>query len=393
MTTLHLINSISRSPLRLGYLLIPLVLACFALSPTVQAAPKPSPTPIPSKDGDLGNGNTNEGTGALFSLTTGANNTAMGFDALYSLTSSNGNTALGDHALYTMTDADKFGFGVNTAIGANALQNNTTGFFNTATGHAALASNTTGFRNTADGKGALNLNTTGAGNVATGNAALVNNTTGSENIALGFFAGDNLTTGDNNIDIANIGVAGEANTIRIGTEVAVVDQFGLTHSAHTATFIAGIYGETTSDAGSAVPVYIDTNGNLGTAASSERFKKDIRPMDNSSDVLLSLKPVTFHYKTDTKDTPQFGLVAEEVAKVNPNLVVRDAKGDIYTVRYEAVNAMLLNEFLKEHRKVDEQGATIAKQQKQIEALTTGLQTMSAQLEVSKPAPQMVLNDQ
>ncbi len=366
-----------------------LALICFALLLEAHGASPPPPKGPP--DGDLGNGNTAEGTGALSKLTTGHNNTAMGFDALYSLTSSNGNTALGDHALYTMTDAAKFGFGVNTAIGANTLQNNTTGYFNTATGHAALASNTTGFRNTADGKGALNLNTTGAGNVATGNAALVNNTTGSENIALGFFAGDNLTTGDNNIDIANIGVAGEANTIRIGTEDAVVDQFGLTHSAHTATFIAGIYGETTSDAGSAVPVYIDINGNLGTAASSEKFKKDIKPMDKSSEGLLALKPVTFHYKSDTKDTPQFGLVAEEVSKVNPNLVVRDAKGDIYTVRYDAVNAMLLNEFLKEHRKVEELEATTARQQKQIESLSAGLQKVSDEVELTKPSTKVANN--
>src|SRR5207302_8907385 len=170
--------------------------------------------------------------------------------------------------------------------------------------------------------------------------------------------------------------------------------------AHTATYIAGIHGATTSDAASTLPVVIDMNGNLGTAASSERFKKDIKPMDKSSDGLLALKPVTFHYKSDTKETPQFGLVAEEVAKVNPNLVVRDAKGEIYTVRYDAVNAMLLNEFLKEHKKVqeqdrklNEQGATIAKQQKQIEALTTGLQRVSAQVEANKPASQVVVNSQ
>ena len=290
-----------------------------------------------------------------------------------------------------MTDAAKFGFGVNTAIGADALENNTTGFFNTATGHAALTSNTTGVRNTADGKGALLLNTNGDFNVATGNAALFNNTTGSKNIALGFFAGDNLTTGDNNIDIANIGVAAEANTIRIGTEVAVTDQVGIVHPAHTATFIAGIYGETTSDAGSAVPVYIDMNGNLGTAASSERFKTAIKPMDQTSEAILGLKPVRFHYKSDKNDTQQFGLIAEEVAKANPALVVRDAKGEIYTVRYDAVNAMLLNEFLKEHKKVEQLEATAARQQKEIEALTAGLQKVSAQVELNKSSPQMAVN--
>ena len=376
-------------PCRLGFLLI--ALASLTLSVAAQTGPPQPPGQPFQNEGDRGNGNTSEGKQALFSLTTGANNTAMGFDALYSLTSSNGNTALGDHALYTMTDAAKFGFGVNTAIGADALENNTTGFFNTATGHAALTSNTTGVRNTADGKGALLLNTNGDFNVATGNAALDNNTTGSKNIALGFFAGDNLTTGDNNIDIANIGVAAEANTIRIGTEVAVTDQVGIVHPAHTATFIAGIYGETTSDAGSAVPVYIDMNGNLGTAASSERFKTAIKPMDQTSEAILGLKPVRFHYKSDKNDTQQFGLIAEEVAKANPALVVRDAKGEIYTVRYDAVNAMLLNEFLKEHKKVEQLEATAARQQKEIEALTAGLQKVSAQVELNKSSPQMAVN--
>jgi len=343
-----------------------------------------------------GTGNTAIGFQALLSNTTGGGgpldtngrNTAVGFQALYSNTTGFANTANGDSALQSNTTGVR-----NTAIGCAALPNNTTGYYNTATGHAALGLNTTGFRNTADGKGALNVNTTGSFNVATGNAALTTNTTGSKNIALGFFAGDNLTTGDNNIDIANIGVAAEANIIRIGTEVTVTDQYGMVHPAHTATFVAGIYGETTSDPGSTVPVYIDMNGNLGTAASSERFKTAIKPMDQTSEAILGLKPVTFHYKSDKNDTPQFGLIAEEVAKINPSLVTRDAKDEIYTVRYDAVNAMLLNEFLKEHKTVQEQGALIAQQQKQIEALTAGLQRVSAQLEVSKPAPKTVLNNQ
>jgi Chaperone of endosialidase len=219
---------------------------------------------------------------------------------------------------------------------------------------------------------------------------------------LGYSSGYFLTTGDNNIDIGSVGVAGESNTIRIGQLVPVVPNApdGVLLPPHTATFIAGIYGEATSDAASTTPVVIDMNGNLGTAASSERFKQDIKPMDKSSEGLLALKPVTFHYKSDTKDTPQFGLVAEEVAKVNPNLVVRDAKGEIYTVRYDAVNAMVLNEFLKEHRKVEEQdrklneqGATIAKQQKQIEALMTGLQKVSAHVETNQPSVRVVSDDQ
>ena len=382
--------------MRLVFLLIPLVFACFALSQTARAV-----TPAP--DGGYPNGNAAEGTNALFSLTTGIQNTANGFQALYHNTTGSYNTALGFQALASNVGGSGFPGSYNTAIGNSALPSNTTGFHNTATGHAALASNTTGVRNTADGKGALLVNTTGGFNVATGNAALVNNTTGSRNIALGFFAGDNLTTGDNNIDIANIGVAAEANTIRIGTEIAVTDQFGIAHPAHRKTFIAGIHGTTASGA---VTVYVNSSGQLGTLPSSARFKHDIQSMDKASEVILALKPVTFHYKAeiDPREIPQFGLVAEDVEKVDPDLVTRDEQGKVYTVRYEAVNAMLLNEFIKEHRRVQELEATVAqqrkdseataeRQQKQIETLTAGLQKVSAQLEVSKSAPQTVLNKQ
>ena len=166
---------------------------------------------------------------------------------------------------------------------------------------------------------------------------------------MGGGAGNNRTTGDRNIDIGSHGVAGDANTSRIGTV-----------GKSTATYIAGIRGTATANA-NAVPVVIDSTGQLGTISSSRRFKDEIKPMDNSSEAILGLKPVTFHYKTDTKNTPQFGLIAEEVAAVNPELVVRDEVGEIYTVRYEAVNAMLLNEFLKEHRKVEKQQITLAQQ--------------------------------
>jgi hypothetical protein len=140
-------------------------------------------------------------------------------------------------------------------------------------------------------------------------------------------------------------------------------------------------------------VYIDSDGQLGTNPSSARFKQDIHSMDQASEAILALKPVTFHYKHDANNTSQFGLIAEEVAEVNPDLVVRDKNGEIYTVRYDAVNAMLLNEFLKEHRTVRQLKATVAQQQKQIEALTAGLQKVSARLEASKAAPQTVLNSQ
>jgi hypothetical protein len=139
------------------------------------------------------------------------------------------------------------------------------------------------------------------------------------------------------------------------------------------------------------PVVVSNNGQLGTVASSERFKKDIASMQKTSEAILALRPVTFHYRTDAENTPQFGLIAEEVAKVNPALMLFDKEGKPYTVRYDAVNAMLLNEFLKEHHTVDELKATVAKQQKQLEAVTAGLQKVSAQLELNKAAPQTVLN--
>jgi len=370
------------------------LLACFALSPTAQAQ-LPSPPP----DGGYPGDNTAEGENALFSLTTGAQNVAIGSDALYHNTSSTQNTAVGWRALFSNEAGAEFNPGLNTAIGNQALYSNRSSF-NTAIGFGALYGNTGGLENTATGVGALN------GNIS-----------GSDNIALGSFAGTNLTTGDDNIDIGNEGVAGEANTIRIGTQ-----------GTQTRTFIAGISG---TALGSGMAVRVNANGRLGTAPSSARFKQNIKPMDKASEAILALKPVTFHYKKelDPEGIPQFGLVAENVEKVNPDLVARDDKGKIYTVRYDAVNAMLLNEFLKEHRTVQELKSTattqeaiiaqlksaiaqqqkdfattsaqqqkefeskIAHQQNEIEALTAGLQKVSAQLEVNKPLPQIVVSDQ
>jgi len=202
---------------------------------------------------------------------------------------------------------------------------------------------------------------------------------------LGDGAGANLFTGDNNIYIYNLGIDGESNTIRIGTV-----------GTHTATFIAGITGTAVTGAA----VVVDANGQLGVAPSSERFKDEIKPMNKASEAILALKPVTFRYKKeiDAEHTLRFGLVAEEVAKVNPDLLARDKNGEIYTVRYEAVNAMLLNEFLKEHRKNEEQQATIAQLKSGMETLTATvkeqaaqIQKVSAQLEASKSAPQVVNN--
>jgi hypothetical protein len=374
MKTLPIGNSISRSPLRRSLLLIPLALTCFALSPRAGAvSPKP--------DGGYPNQNTAEGDNALFSLTTASGNTAIGHSALFSNTAG-GNTATGAEALYSNTTGNS-----ETATGFAALFSNTVGLYNTATGETALYFNTSGSENTATGIAALVHNTTGSNNTANGGLALLNNTTGGRNIALGGGAGFNLTTGSNNIEIGNAGVAGEANTIRIGTQ-----------GTQTATYIAGISGTAVTGAA----VVVTSSGQLGVAPSSQRFKEAIKPMDKASEAILALQPVTFRYKPelDPKGIPQFGLVAEEVEKVNPDLVVRDAEGKVFTVRHEAVNAMLLNEFLKAHRKMQEQEATITQlkstvvqQQKEIEALTAGLQRVSAQVEMSRPAPQMVLNNQ
>jgi hypothetical protein len=276
-------------------------------------------------------------------------------------------------------------------VGSQALVTNNTGYDNIAIGQSALFDNTIGYYNTAIGNQAL-VNSDSNQNTAVGYNALINNSSGSSNIALGAFAGGNLTDGSSNIDIGHSGVAGEANTIHIGGN-------------QTATFIAGI--SNVNEGTPAAAVFINTTtGQLGTQAptSSRRFKKEIKPMDQTSEAILGLKPVTFQYKSDSKSVPQFGLIAEEVAKVNPDLVVRDENGEIYTVRYEAVNAMLLNEFLKEHRKVQELEkdlrAAIAQQQKGMEALAARLkeqdskiQKVSDQLEMNKPAPQVVLNNQ
>ena len=253
-----------------------------------------------------------------------------------------------------------------------------------------MFSNTTGNHNTANGDLTLLANTTGSFNTVQGAHALTTNTIGNLNIALGVAAGENLT-GSNNIDISNGGVVAEANTIRIGNQVAFTDREGLMHPAHSTTFIAGISGATVS--GSAVVV--NNDGQLGVSPSSARFKDEIKPMDNASEAILALKPVTFRYKKDidSAGTPQFGLVAEDVAQVNPDLVVRDKKGKAYTVRYDAVNAMLLNEFLKEHRKVHELEANAARQQKQIEALTAGLQKVIAQVEATSSKPEIAMDNQ
>jgi endosialidase-like protein len=266
----------------------------------------------PSNSEDRGNGNgAAEGVQALNLSTTGSDNTAHGWFSLFSNTS-----------------------GVqNTANGFNALNQNTTGDSNTAMGYEALFSNTTGAANTAHGFFALLSNTEGDSNTAIGDVALANNTTGSLNTAIGVGAGTGVETASNVICIGHPGA-----------------------NLSNRCFIGNIRGAFVS--GDALPVLIDSSGQLGATLSSRRFKKEIKPMDKVSEAVLALKPVAFHYKNDITNTPQFGLIAEDVAQVNPDLVVRDKDGEFLTVRYEAVNTMLLNEFLKEHRKVQKLEAAL-----------------------------------
>jgi uncharacterized coiled-coil protein SlyX len=415
-----------RRLLRSGLVFIAASVTWFISSQPVQAV-------IPPPDGGYPNENTAEGDNALFSLADGYSNTAVGFQALYSNTDGYSNTANGANALVSNTTGFQ-----NTATGVNAMVSNTTGFSNMANGDYALYSNTTGNNNTASGASALYGNTTGNNNTADGYLTLTNNSTGRSNtasgftalynnttgiyntaiglnslfsnttgsnntasglnalygnssgvnnIAVGYSAGSNLTTGSNNIDLGNSGIAAEANTIRIGTV-----------GTQQAAFIAGISGKTVAGG---VGVVIDTQGRLGTIVSSERFKDGIKPMDKASEAILSLKPVTFQYNKalDPQGIPQFGLVAEQVAKVNPDLVARDEEGKPYTVRYEAVNAMLLNEFLKEHKRAQEQGAAIvelksvvAQQQEQITSLASQIKTVSNRLELSRGTPRVVASD-
>jgi Chaperone of endosialidase len=323
------------------------VLACFGLLPNAVAV-------VPPPDGGYPGFNTAEGQNALFSLTTGTHNTAIGWRSLFLNSTGSFNTGLGAGALVLNTGE------ANTAVGAAALLLNTTGFENTANGAFALLNNTGG-GNTANGVRALFTNTTGGTNTAIGVNALVNNT-GSGNIALGFGAGLSVTTANNVICIGD----GGANV-------------------NNSCYIGQIFGATSSGG---IAVFINSDGKLGTATSSKRFKEGICPMDNASEALFALQPVAFHYKKeiDPAGMRQFGLVAEDVEKINPDLVVRDKEGKPHSVRYDQVNAMLLNEFLKARHQIDAQ-------QKQIDALTAGLQRVSAQLELSKAAPQTVLNNQ
>jgi len=358
-------------------LFVAFTLICFAFSPIAQAV-------VPAPDGGYPGQNTAEGQSALLHLAGGTYNTALGWSSLGFNVTGTFNTAIGAGALLANTADQNTATGAgallgntegidNTADGAFALLSNTTGFENTAIGFDALSSNTEGFDNTADGARALGRNS-GDGNTAVGGNALDNNTTGFANIALGYNAGINVTTAN--------------NVICIGADGNNVDN---------ACYIGQIFGATSLNG---TAVFINSNGRLGTMTSSARFKDEIKPMEQASEALFALKPVTFRYKKgiDPKGVSQFGLVAEDVEKVNPALVLPDKEGKPYTVRYEAVNAMLLNEFLKEHREVAELKSIVVEQRKGMAAMAAQLkeqaaqiQRVSVQLEASKPAPQVVNN--
>jgi hypothetical protein len=462
MTTLSLKKSMFQSLLRPALLLIPLVFACFTLSPRAQAV---SPAP----DGGYPGGNTAEGRNALFSLTSGGFNTAIGFLSLRSNVTGQLNTATGAGTLLASTADENTATGAaallsnttgadNTANGAFALFSNTTGAFNTATGDSALSSNTVGTQNTATGFDALQSNTSGSSNTANGAYALVNNTIGNDNTANGMFTLFSNTTGIKNTatgsqalfsnttgsDNTAIGFQAlssntESNHTAIGASALLANTTGFQNTAigfqalqnntegsgntvigssagisitgdgnvcigvnlsgdagaSNTTWIRNVYDSVASGRA----VYADSDGKIGTLASSRLYKEEIKPIKQASEVLYRLKPVSFRYKKeiDRSHALSFGLVAEEVANVDPDLVTPDRNGKPETVRYEAVNAMLLNEFLKEHRKVEdlkkELQATVSQQQKQIHALAAGLQKVSAQVETSNPATQTVLNNQ
>lgn len=353
-----------RSILRKGYRPFVLLAAFSLCAAAVQAQG--------FEDLNLGTGAGNPG------VSTGDRDTALGEQALASNTSGSDNTAVGAEALYSNTSG-----ATNTGVGSFALWANTTGLVNTAVGSGTLNANTTGSANSGFGVGALNSNTTGGSNTALGFQALfgvttannntavganaLGNASGSGNVALGRLAGYNITSGSNNIDIGNNPPGNESNTIRIGS------------STQTKAFLAGVNGVTVS---SGTAVYIDSNGQLGTITSSVRFKEDVESMGDASEGLMKLRPVTFHYKAPYDDGShllQYGLIAEEVAKVFPDLVQYDQQGKPFTVRYHEINTMLLNELQKQHGKVAEQQAEVTRLKSQLAEQEARIQRLEALL--------------
>jgi Chaperone of endosialidase len=341
-------------------------LCLFTAGPKAQAV-------VPPPDGGYPNFTTAEGQNALFSLTSGAANTAVGWSSLKSVTAGSFNTGVGAGTLLFNTADANTALGAaallfnttginNTAVGATALLHNTNAEENTATGAFALSSNTTGANNTANGAFALFSNTTGFNNNAVGNSALEDNSTGSNNTALGDRAGGSVTTAN--------------DVICIGASV-----FG--ENVDNSCYIGNIWNQP----GGTQAVYVNSEGKLGAQVSSRRFKDKIKPMEQTSEVIYGLRPVSFRYKPEIEPTRPlgFGLIAEEVEKISPELITRDEEGKPQTVRYEAVNAMLLNEFLKEHRKVEKLEATVAE-------LASRLERASVQVQMNDSAAQVAAHN-
>jgi hypothetical protein len=353
------------------------LIVCLGVSPKAHAV-------VPPPDGGYPGFNTAEGTNALKNLTTGVGNAAVGWFSLFSNTDGSFNTAVGAGTLLFNVGNQTTGDGVqNTAIGTAALLSNTTGLNNTAVGTQALLSNTTGIEHTACGSGALLSNTFGTQNTAFGAGALRNTTFGSTNVAVGRGALSLNTSGSGNIALgfnAGLFVSTANNVISIGSVGADVSN---------SCFIGNIFGITTVNVGT--PVLVDSAGQLGTISSSRRFKHEIKPMDEASAAILALKPVTFRYRSDRSGTPQFGLIAEDVAEVNSDLVVRDENGEIYSVRYDQVNAMLLNEFLKAHRAIEEQRKEIDTLKTQLKEQVALIQRVSDKVDLDQSTPRVVAN--
>ena len=373
---------------------------------------------VPPPDGGYPNFTTAEGQKALFSLTTGAANTAVGWFSLFSDTEGSFNTATGAGTLLFNTAGSNTAFGaaallfnttgedntavgtaallnnangiVNTAVGSGALRDNTDGNFNTAVGQQALSANISGQENTAIGFVALANHPTGNFNTAVGTSALLN-TTAAQNTAVGAHALQTNDTGNSNTAVGNgalVSSTGSGNialgqnaggSVTTASNVTCIGTSGA--NVDNTTWISHVFGVTTQS-GMTAPVIVSNTGQLGTVSSSRRFKHDIRPMEKTSEAILGLKPVTFHYKSDETNTPQFGLIAEEVAAVNPDLVMPDENGNIYSVRYDQVNAMLLNEFLKEHHKVEKLEATVADLAEQLQKITAQVQMKNSSARVA-----------
>jgi trimeric autotransporter adhesin len=401
-----------------------ILLACFALSQVARATPPPKPEDRGNGNsaaenvqalnlGTTGSNNTAHGWFSLFSNTTGSSNTADGFQALYSNTDGGDNTAYGFQALHSNTGSLSSHAGsFNTGIGYQALYSNSgasfrTASFNTAVGYQALYSNPSAFESTAIGYQALFNDIGGGDNTAIGHRALYNNTTGLFNTAVG---GDSLSSNTEGVLDTAIGI-GAGGNVTTASNVICIGAFVAGADVDNSCYIGNIWNQP----GGLQAVYVNSDGKLGFQASSRRFKNETKPMEQASEVIYGLKPVSFRYKAEIEPTrPRgFGLIAEDVEQVSPDLVSRGRDGKVNSVRYDAVNAMLLNEFLKEHKKVEAQQSkiarqqatigelesTVAQQQKAMEALATQLkehaaqiQKVTAQIEINKSAPRTVFNN-